>query len=119
MNSRGLEQAAEEQLDTIPPPFIDSEQVRKRNVRVYQALFIIKSTLFNWSRSPVEILQDKLQALGLDLTVFEEDPILFCTLKRRLFGKFRKHYRKYKPLLFLINRIHRQWHVEMIITTFQ
>jgi len=114
MNLRGPEQAAEEQLDTIPPTFIDIEQVRKRDVRVYQALFFIKSTLFNWSRSPVKILQDKLQALGLTLTVFEEDPILFCTLKRRLFGKFRKHFRKYKPLLFLINRTHWQWQAEMI-----
>jgi len=114
MNLRGLEQAAEEQLDTIPPLFIDIEQVRKRDVRVYQALFIIKSTLFNWSRSPVKILQDKLQALGLTLIVFEEDPILFFTLKRRLFGKFRKHFRKYKPLLFSINRTHWQWQVEMI-----
>jgi len=114
MNPRGLEQAVEEQIDTILPPLINFEQVRKRDVRVYQALFIIKSTLFNWSRSPVKILQDKLQALGLTLMVFEEDPILFCTLERRLFGKFRKHLRKYKPLLFLINRTHWQWQVEMI-----
>jgi len=114
MNPGGSEQAAEEQLDMIPPLFIDSEQVRKRDIRVYQALFIIKSTLFNWSRSPVETLQDKIQALGLDLTVFEEDPILFCTLKWRLFGKFRKHLRKYRPLLFLINRKHWQWQVDMI-----
>ena len=82
MNPRGLEQAAEEQIDTIPPPLINIEQVRKRDDRVYQALFIIKSTLFNSSRSPVKILQDKLQALGLTLTVFEEDSILFCTLNR-------------------------------------
>jgi len=97
-----------------PSPFIDIEQVRKRDIRVYQALFVIKSTLFNWSRSPVKILQDKLQALGLTLTVFKEDPILFCTLKRRLFGKFRKHLRKYKSLLFSINRTHWQWQIEMI-----
>jgi len=114
MNPRGLEQAAEEQLDVIPPPFIDMEQVRKRDVRVYQALFIIKSTLFNWSRSPIKISQDKLQALGLTLMVFEEGSILYCTLKGRLFGKFRKHLRKYKPLLFLIDRTHWQWQVEMI-----
>jgi len=30
MNPKGLEQAAEEQLDTILPPFIDIEQVRKK-----------------------------------------------------------------------------------------
>jgi len=32
MNLRGLEQAVEEQLDTIPPPFIDNEQVRKETL---------------------------------------------------------------------------------------
>jgi len=46
--------------------------------------------------------------------VVEEDPILLCTIKRRLFGKFRKQLRKYKPLLFLINWTHWQWKVEMI-----
>ena len=35
MNPRGLEQAAEEQVDTIPSPFIDLEQVRKRYIRAY------------------------------------------------------------------------------------
>jgi len=79
MNPRDLEQAVEEQIDKIPPPLINFEQVRKRDVRVYQALFIIKSTLFNWSRSPVKTLQDKIQALGLTLIVFKEDSILFCT----------------------------------------
>ena len=44
MNPRSLEQTAEEQIDTISPPLINIEQVRKRDNRVYQALFIIKLT---------------------------------------------------------------------------
>jgi len=38
MNPRGLEKAAEEQIDMIPPLLINLEQVRKRDVRIYQAL---------------------------------------------------------------------------------
>jgi len=83
-----------EEYYDMAPLFIDSEEVKRRDIRVFQALFVIKSTQFNWSRSPVGILQDKLQTLGLDCTVFEEDPILFCTLKQRLFGKFQKNLQK-------------------------
>jgi len=46
--------------------------------------------------------------------VFEEDPILFCTFKHRLSGKFRGNLKKYQPLLSLINRRHWQWQVDMI-----
>jgi len=38
----------------------------------------------------VGALQDRLQTLGLDWVVFEEDSILISTLKQRLSGKLRK-----------------------------
>jgi len=48
------------------------------------------------------------------LTVFEEDPVLFCTFKQRLSGKFRGNLKKYKPLLNLLNQKHWQWQVDVI-----
>jgi len=80
----------EEQQDVegqITTPFIDREDVRKREIRVNQTLSILKSTDFTWSRSPAGVLQDKIPNLGLDWSIFE-DAILFCTFKQRLYGKF-------------------------------
>jgi len=57
MSSKEEPQDVEEQITT---PFIDKEEVRKREIRVNQALVILKSTNFNWPRSPVEVLQDRL-----------------------------------------------------------
>jgi len=96
------------------PPFIDLEQIRKREDRVAQALQLIKSIRFNWVKSPVKVLQNGLQFMGLDWTVFEEDPVLFCTIRQRLSGKFRKHLRRYRPLLDLINQRHWRWQIEMV-----
>jgi len=45
MNPKGLEQAAEEQLDTILPPFIDIEQVRKKKKKTFE--YIRHSLLLN------------------------------------------------------------------------
>jgi len=68
--------------------FIDIEKVREREIRVHQALSMLKSTHFTWCQSPIRVLQNKLRILGLDWTVFEEDPILFCIFKQRLSEKF-------------------------------
>ena len=64
-------------------------------IRVYQALCVLKSNKNTWRQRPIKTLQDKLQILGLDVTVFEEDPILFCIFKQRMFGKFRGNLKKY------------------------
>ena len=54
-----------EQREGIPA-FIDIDQVRKREDRVTRALQTIKSIRFTWVESPVKVLQDRLQFLGLD-----------------------------------------------------
>jgi len=59
--------------------FFDKE-VRERKIRVNQALSMLKSTNSTWCQSPIKVLQNKLRILGLDWTVLEEDPILYCTL---------------------------------------
>jgi len=76
----------------------------EKPIPIQQALFILKSTNFNWCRSPTDILQDKLQLLGLGLAIFEEDPILFYTFKHKLAGKFRGNLKKFQPLLGLITQ---------------
>jgi len=102
------------QQETMLPPFINTEPDRKREDRVVQVLQIIKSIRFTWIKSPAEVLQNEFQSVGLDGTVLDEDPILIFTLKRRLFGKFRRKLRRYKPLLNLINQKYWRWQIEMI-----
>jgi len=85
-------------------PLINKKEVRERQIRANQALCKLKSTNFTWCRSPIKVIQDKLQSLGLDWTVFEEDPILFCAFKHRLAGKFRGNLKKYQPLRGLTNQ---------------
>ena len=75
--------------------FIDKEEVREREIRVNQALSMLKSTNFTWCQSPIKVLQNKLRILRLDWTVFEEDPILFYIFKQRLSGKFRGNITKF------------------------
>jgi len=97
--------------------FSDIEEFREREIRVHQALSILKSTNFIWCQSPIRVLQNKLQILGLDWTVFEEDPILFYTFKQRVSEKVCENLTKYKPLLSLINQRHWQWQVDMMWET--
>jgi len=93
---------------------VDIDKAREKEIRVYQALHILKSTNYNWCQSPIKTLQNKLEILGLDLTIFEEDRILFCVFKQRLYGKFRGNLKKYKPLLSLINQRYWWWQVDVI-----
>ena len=82
-------------------------EVIAKEIRVDKVLFMLRSMKFTWCQNPITILRSELQILGLDWTVFEEDPILFCTLKQKLYGMFCGKFRKYQPLLHLINQ--RQW----------
>jgi len=94
------------------------EEVIEREIRVHKALFMLKSPNYTWCQSLITILQNKLRSLGLEWTVFEEDPILFCTSKQRLYGKFRRNLRKYQPLLSLINQRHWRCQVNIIWESF-
>jgi len=82
-------------------------EVIAKEIRVDKALFMLRSMKFTWCQNPITILRSELQILGLDWTVFEKDPILFCNLKQKLYGMFCGKFRKYQPLLHLINQ--RQW----------
>ena len=57
----------------------DMEEVIEREIRVDKALCMLKSMNYTWCQSPITIFRNKLRILGLDWTVSEEDPILFCT----------------------------------------
>jgi len=98
--------SVEEEQQPIDEPISDIEKVIEREIRVDKALFMLISTNYTWCQRPITILQNKLRSLGLEWTVFEEDPILFCTLKQRLYGKFRRKLGKYQPLLSLIKQRH-------------
>jgi len=40
---------------------IDTDEAREREIRVYQALYILKSTKYTWCQSPIKTLQNKLR----------------------------------------------------------
>jgi len=40
------------------------------------------------------------------MSLFWEDPILFCTFMQKLYGTFCGSYQKYQPLVHLINQRH-------------
>jgi len=98
--------SVEEEQQPIDEQISDIEEVIEREIRMDKALFMLKSTNYTWCQSPITILQNHQHSLGLEWTVFEEDPILFRTLKQRLYGEFRRKLRKYQPLLNLINQRH-------------
>jgi len=83
-----------EEQQLIDGHISDIKEVTEREIRVHKAFSTLKSTNYTWCQSPITILQNKLRILGLDWTVFEEDPILFCTFKQRLSGKFRGNLKK-------------------------
>ena len=82
------------------------EKEIEREIRVDKALFMLRSTKFAWCQNPITIVRSELRILRLDWTVSEEDPILFCTFKQKLYGTFRGKLAKYQPLLHLINQRH-------------
>jgi len=45
---------------------LDVDEIREREIRVHQALSMLKSTNYTWCQSPIKILQNKLRILGLD-----------------------------------------------------
>jgi len=40
-------------------PLIDMEQAKQREIIIFQARFILKTTHFTWARSPISVLQDR------------------------------------------------------------
>jgi len=92
----------------------DLDKVREREIRVNQALSIFKTTNFTWGQSPVKVMHNNLLCMGLDIAIFEEHPILFCTFHQKLHGRFQGRYRKYQPLLCLIYQKHWRWQVDMM-----
>ena len=62
-------------------------------------------TRFTWKRSPIEVLKEKLEMVGLQLDVFKEEPILFNKLKNGLSRKFQTDkFHKYRKFTDTMNK---------------
>jgi len=87
----------------------------KQENEILETLGILQRTRFTWKTSPIKVLKEKLQGVGLQLVVFKEETILFNKLKNRLGRKFQvgKFY-KYYTLIRLINQKDFQWQVDTI-----
>jgi len=71
----------------------------------------IKSVRFNWPECPIQMLQAYLQAKGLGLEVFENNPMLFTAFKQKLYKEFQRPFPGYSSLLQYININNFHWQV--------
>jgi len=73
--------------------------------KILKTLGVLQKTRFTWKKSPIKILKEKLQDVGLQLDVFKEESILFSKLKDRLSRKFQVgEFHKYRAFIELINQ---------------
>jgi len=81
-----------------------------KEIRIRRTLEILQRTEFTWERNPVEVLKEKLEAVGLNMDIFGENHILFNKLKYQLSRKFQIG-RFHKLYIFLesVNQKDYQW----------
>jgi len=89
--------------------FKDLMSLEQEN-KILKTLGVLQRTRFTWKTSPMKVLKEKLQSVGLQLDVFKEESILFSKLKSRLGRKFQLgEFYKYYTLIILINQKDFQW----------
>jgi len=71
----------------------------------------IKVMRFNWPQCPIQMLQNHLQAKGLELDVIENNPILFTAFKQKLYKEFQCSFPGYIPLLQQVDIKSFRWQV--------
>jgi len=71
----------------------------------------IRFLRFNWIQYPEEILNEKLQTVGLNSDYLKNDPELFEVFRRRLYRRLNKHYYKLLDLKVPENFI---WQVKIM-----
>jgi len=83
--------------------------------KMLKTLGVLQRTRFTWKKSPIKILREKLQYVGLQLDVFKEESILFSKFKDRLSRKFQVgEFHKYCTYIELINQNEFQWQLDII-----
>jgi len=101
-------------LDFTCKSLLDLKHSEKEN-KILQTLGVLQRIRLTWKRSPTKILREKLWVVGLKLDVFEENSILFTTLKQRLGRKFQAgEFRKYHTFIESINQKDFRWRVNTI-----
>jgi len=83
--------------------------------KTLKTLGVLQSTRFTWKKSPIKVLGEKLQDVGLQLDVFKEESILFSKHKDRLGRKFQvSELHKYRTFIELTNQDDFQWQLDPI-----
>ena len=100
--------------DLAYKPFRDLKSLEQEN-KVLKTLGVLQRTRFTWKKSPIKVLREKLQDVGLQLDVFNEESMLFSKLKDRLGRKFQVgEFYKYYTLIGLINEKDFKWQIATI-----
>jgi len=73
--------------DLVYKRFRDLTSLEQEN-KILRTLGVLRRTRFTWKKSPIKILRENLQVVGLQLDVFKEESISFSKLKNRLGKKF-------------------------------
>jgi len=73
--------------DLAYKPFRNLTSLEQEN-KVFKTLGLLQRTRFTWKKNPIKVLREKLQDVGLQLDVFNEESIIFSKLKNRLGRKF-------------------------------
>ena len=61
-------------------PFRNLTSLKEEN-KILKTLGVLQRTRFTWKKSPMKVLREKLQDVGLQLDVFKEESILFNKFK--------------------------------------
>jgi len=87
----------------------------KQENKILKTLGVLQRTRFTWKKSPIKVLREKLQDVGLQLDAFRAESTLFDKLKDRLGRKFQvRELYKYRLFIELINQDDFQWHLNII-----
>jgi len=83
--------------------------------KIRKTLEILQETRFTWERNLVQALDEKLEAVGLNVDIFWENFILFDKGKHQLSRKFQAdEFHKFYIFLESVNQKDYQWQIYII-----
>jgi len=83
--------------------------------KIRKTLEILQETRFTWERNLVQALDEKLEAVGLNVDIFWENFILFDKVKHQLSRKFQAdEFHKFYIFLESVNQKDYQWQIYII-----
>jgi len=83
--------------------------------KIRKTLEILQETRFTWERNLVQVLNEKLEVVGLNVDILGENFILFDKVKHQLSRKFlADEFHKFYIFLESVNQKYYQWQIYTI-----